>query len=126
MPTGACLMHWKSLVGFVILPGQVHDLTGVTKLLEDLRFGALIGDKAFDAERLLEEVEGSGAATAVPSRRNRRQPRDHDREMFKWRHQIKNFFARLKEFRAVAKRYDKTDESFAAATHLVAGMVDAT
>ena len=48
------------LVGIVILPGQAHDLTGVAELLEDLRFGALIGDRAFDAEWLLEEVEGSG------------------------------------------------------------------
>ena len=52
--------------------------------------------------------------------------RHHDREMYKWRHQIENFFARIKEFRAVANRYDKTDESFAAAIHLVAGVVAAT
>ena len=111
---------------FVILPGQAHDLTGVAELLEDLRFGALIGDKAFDAEWLLEEVEGNGVTAVIPSKQNRTQPRDHDREMYKWRHQIENFFARIKEFRAVATRYDKIDESFAAAIHLVAGVVAAT
>ena len=48
------------------------------------------------------------------------------REMYKWRHQIENLFAKLKEFRAVATRYDKTDASFAAAIHLMAGVVAAT
>ena len=111
---------------FMILPGQAHDLAGVPDLLEGLPFGALIGDKAFDAKWLPGEVEARGAEAVIPSRRNRTEPRDHDREMYRWRHQIENFFARIKEFRAVATRYDKTGESFAAAIHLVAGVIAAT
>ena len=114
------------LVRFVILPGQAHDLAGVSDLLEGLPFGALVGDKAFDAEWLLGDIEARGAEAVIPSRRSRKVPRDHDREMYKWRHQIENFFARIKEFRAVATRYDKTDESFAAAINLVAGVIAAT
>ncbi len=114
------------LVRFVILPGQAHDLAGVPELLADLRYGALIGDKAFDAGWLLEEIEDSGAMAVIPARRNRTVPRDHDREMYKWRHQIGNFFARIREFRAIATRYDKPGESFAAAIHLVSGVVAAT
>ena len=53
------------LVRFVILPGQAHDLIGVAELLEDLRFGALIGDRALDVEWFLEEVKGSGATAAI-------------------------------------------------------------
>ena len=98
----------------------------MAELPEDLRFGALIGDKTFDAELLLEEVEGNGVTAVLPSKRNRSQPRDHDRDMYKWRQEIENFFARIKEFRAVATRYDRIDESFAAAIHLVAGVVAAT
>ena len=74
----------------------------------------------------LGDIEARGAEAVIPSRRNRMAPQEHDREMYKWRHQIKSFFARIKEFRAVATRYDKTDESFAAAIHLVAGVVTAT
>ncbi len=40
--------------------------------------------------------------------------------MYRWRHQIENVFAKIKEFRAIATRCDKTDESFAAAIYLVA------
>lgn len=53
------------------------------------------------------------------------EPRDCDREMYKWRNQIEKFFARIKEFRAVATRCDKTDGCFAAAIHLVASVVSA-
>ena len=114
------------LVRFKILPGQAHDLTGLPDLLEGLPFRALICDKAFDADWLLETVEARGAEAVIPSRRNRTTRRSHDREMCKWRHQIENFFSRIKEFRAVATQYDKTDESFAAAIHLVAGVIAAT
>ena len=109
-----------------MLPGKATDLAGVPALLEDLRFGAFVGDKAFDADWLLEEVEGRGAVPVIPPKRNRAASRDHDREMYKWRHQVENFFARIKEFRPVATRYDKTDESFAAGIHLVAGVIAAT
>ena len=114
------------LVRFVILPGQAHDLTGVADLQEGLPFGALVGDRAFDAEWLLGDLEARGAEAVIPSKRNRKVPRDNDREMYKWRQQIKNFFAKTNEFRAVTTRYDKTDESFPTAIHLVAGVVAAT
>ncbi len=114
------------LVRFVILPGQAHGLAGAAELLEDLPFEVLIGDEAFDADWLLGEIGDRGAEAVIPARKNRTVVRDHDREMCRWRHQIENLFAKLKEFRAVATRYDKTDESFAAAIHLVAGVVAAT
>ncbi len=114
------------LVRFVILPGQAHDLACVPALLEDLRYGALIGDKASGAGWLIEAIEDSGAMAVIPARCHRTVPREHDREMYRWRHRIENFFARIREFRAVATRYDKTDASFAAAIHLVSGVVAAT
>ncbi|MCY4314974.1 MAG: IS5/IS1182 family transposase, partial [Roseovarius sp.] len=51
--------------------------------------------------------------------------RDHDGEMYKWRHQVENFLSKIKEFRAIATRYDKTDVSYAAAIHLAAGVIAA-
>ena len=107
----------------VILPGQSHKLAGMLDLLESLPFGVLIGDKAFDAEWLLGEVRKCRVEAVIPSRRNRTKLRDHEREMSKWRHQIKNLFARIKGFRAT--RYDKVDENFASAIDLVEGVVAA-
>ncbi len=114
------------LVRFVILPGQAHDLIGVPALLGDLRYGALIGDKAFDATWLPAAIEDSRAMAVIPPRRRRTILRHHDREMYRWRHRIGNFFARIREFRAIATRCDKTDKNFSAAICLVAGVVVAT
>jgi hypothetical protein len=55
-----------------------------------------------------------GAIAVIPSKTDRKMPIPHDIEMYKWRHLIENCFQRLKEFRRVATRYEKTDTSFAA------------
>ena len=110
---------------FRTLSGQAPDLSGPGQLLERLEFGALIGDRAFDADRLPEELESGGAEAVIPAKRNCRDWREHDREKCKRRHQIEDLIAKLKEYRAIATRYHKTDESFAAAIFLVAGVVAA-
>ncbi len=56
----------------------------------------------------------------IPPRANRLSPRDYDRELYKARHLIENFFAKLKQFRAIATRHDKTARNFLAAAHLAA------
>ena len=63
---------------------------------------------------------------AWPSFRRKRTaktPIPHDAEMYNWRHLIENFFQRLKEFRRIATRYEKTDASFAAAIYLAAAFL---
>ena len=52
-------------------------------------------------------------------------PRSLDREIYKWRHLIENFFAKLKEFKRSAMRSDKTDQSFSAMIHLAAAVIHA-
>ena len=59
-------------------------------------------------------MQARGAEAVIPPRRNRKVAIDYDRDMYKWRHLVENFFARIKEFRRIATRYDKTDTSFAA------------
>ena len=50
-------------------------------------------------------------------------PRDYDRDLYEARHLIENFFAKLKQFRAIATRYDKTARNFLAAVHLTAALI---
>ena len=87
-------------------------------LLEGLNFAAFLGDKAFDNDTLRAALHQRGATAVIPPRRNRKVCIDYDREMYKWRHLVENFFARIKEFRRIATRYDKTDTSFAAIIYL--------
>jgi transposase len=81
----------------------------------------LIGDKAFDADaRVLEPLAAAGKTAVIPPRANRRASREFDRDLYKARHLIENFFAKLKQFRAIATRYDKTARNFLAAVHFAA------
>ncbi len=59
----------------------------------------------------------------IPPKTNRRAAIDFDQDMYHWRHLIENTFAKLKEFRAVATRYDKTDTSYAATIQLAAAVI---
>ncbi len=93
-------------------------------LLKDTAAQTVIADKAYDAHaRLVQPLLSKGRAVVIPSRATSRQPRDHDRELYKARHLIENFFARLKQYRAIATRYDKTARNFLGAIHLVASII---
>lgn len=108
-----------NLARFALLPGQRHDGVSVEPLITGVDFEALIADKAFDNNALRTILSERGATAVIPSKADRKFPIPHDREMYKWRHLVENFFQRLKEFRRIATRYDKTDTSFAATIYLV-------
>ena len=91
---------------FVLLPGQRHDSVGVRPLIEGIAFGALLGDKAFDADWLRSDLDDRSAAAVIPPKTNRKGAINFDRDMYRWRHLIENTFAKLKEFRAVATRFE--------------------
>ena len=111
-------------IGFHLTGGQEHDLAGADELLPTLEADALIADKAYDVDkRVIKPLQAAGKTTVIPSKANRRQPRDYDRDLYKARHLIENFFARLKQFRAIATRYDKTARNFLGAIHLAAAAI---
>ena len=112
-----------NLVRFVLLPGQRHDSVGVAPLLTDLDFAALLADKAFDSDGFRTELDNRGAVAVIPPKANRVTTIPCDFEMYKWRHLVENFFCKIKEFRRIATRYDKTDTSFAAMIHLVGSVL---
>ena len=85
---------------------------------------ALIADEAYDAEeRVIEPLARAGKAAVIPPEANRRNPRPYDRDLYKARPLIENFFARLKQYRANATRYDKRAVHFLGAIHLAAVVV---
>ena len=109
-----------NLVRFVLLPGQRHDSIGVAPLIQELDFAALLADKAFDLDWLRAELDERGATAVIPPKADRAPPIACDFAMYRWRHLVENFFCKLKEFRRIATRYDKTDDSFRAMIHLAA------
>jgi transposase len=109
---------------FLLTPGQVHDLVGAGALLPQIAAGVLIADTAFDADdRVIRRRAAAGQSAVIPPRRNRLTPRAVDQKLDKARHLIENFCAKLKQFRAIAPRYDKTARNFSAAVHLAAATI---
>src|ERR1700716_3355933 len=107
-----------------LLPGQRFDTVGVEPLIEGIDFGALLGDKAFDSNTIIAAVNKRGAKIVISQHPRRAQPLKIDEEMYKWRHLIENFFCKLKEFKRIAMRSDKTDQSFTAMIYLAAAVIN--
>jgi transposase len=104
----------------MLLPGQRHDNIGVDSLLDGIAIDALIADKAFDNSTIRTMLAERGALAVIPSNADRMTTIPHDVEMYRWRHLLENYFAKIKPFRRIATRCDKTDTSFEAMIHLAA------
>ena len=113
-----------NLVRFVLLPGHRFDTVGIAPLISGVEFGGLIGDKAFDSNALIAELDERGAKVVISQHPRRASPLPLDTEMYQWRHLIENFFCKLKEFKRIAMRSDKTDQSFSAMIHLAAAVIN--
>ena len=113
-------------VAFHLTQGHLHDLHGADALLPKVvgRFGALLADRAYDAqERVVDVLQASNVEVVIPSKINRTYRRRHDRDLYRARHLIENFFAKLKAFRAIGTRYDKRAIAFLGAIHLASAII---
>ena len=109
---------------FHLLPGQRYDTIGVAPLISGLEFDALLADKAFDANWIIDELNERGTRIVISQRRQRVAPLSIDEEMYKWRHLVENFFCKLKEFKRIAMRACKTDRSFEAMIYLCSAAIN--
>ena len=112
-----------NLVRFILLPGHRFDTVGVAPLIKDLAFGSLIADRPSIQTPSSPISMNAGPRLSSPSIPDAASPRPIDAEIYKWRHLIENFFCKLKEFKRIAMRSDKTDQSFAAIIHLAAAVI---
>lgn len=107
----------------MLLPGQRHDSIAADGLIDGIEMEALLADKGFDNDRLRRLLDKTGTKAVIPPKADRKSPIACDFAMYRWRHLIENFFCDLKQFRGIATRYEKTDQSFQAliflrATHM--------
>jgi len=108
----------------MLMPGQRFDTVGVAPLIKDIAFDGLIADKAFDANWIIEEMNERGAKICISQRPQRSTPLDIDLDIYQWRHLIENFFCKLKEFKRIALRADKTDQSFEAMIYVATALIN--
>ena len=111
-------------LAFLLTPGQTHDLAGADARLPQMTADRLIADKACEADQPGRQARAvAGKSAVIPPRDHRRTAPDFDPELYKTRHLIENFFCKLKQFRAIATRYDKPARNFLAAIHLAAAII---
>ena len=106
------------------MPGQRFDTVGVAPLIKGVEFGGLLADKAFDSNSIIAELNERGAKIVISQHPRRARPIAIDAEIYKWRHLIENYFCKLKEFKRIALRADKTDQSFAAMIYVAAALIN--
>jgi len=110
-------------VTVTLTPGQAADVTQAPVLLAGQPAAVVIADKAYDSQPLVNTIERTGAEAVIPSRSNRTEPRAIDRERYKDRNLAECFWAKAKQFRRVATRYEKTARNFLAFVHLTSIMI---
>lgn len=116
----ACDSHGNPL-RFILTPGQASDHTQAHALLEDFQAEeAVLADKGYDSDALVQTITETGAECVIPPTRNRKEQRPYDTHLYKERNLVERVFNKLKNFRRVATRYDKLDVAFLSFIHLAA------
>ena len=110
-------------VGFLIAPGQSHDILAVPALLKGHRPAAVLADRAYDANSLRKHLDEIGAEAVIPSTRSRKAPIAHDAAIYRLRNRIERCFNKLKHFRRFATRYDRLAAHYLAFIHVAASML---
>jgi transposase len=87
-------------------------------LIEGLDALSLLADKGYDSDAVVTQAEAGGMNAVIPPRRNRKQPRDYDKALYRHRHLVENAFLHLKRWRGIATRYAKNTASFLAAVQI--------
>ena len=89
--------------------------------------GAISGlglpDKGYDSRAVVEAIEAQGAEAVIPSLKNRAEQRDYDRERYKDRNLVERFWFKVKQYRRVATRYEKTARNFLGFVHVASIMI---
>lgn len=108
----ACVDALGNPIRLILTAGQVADVTQGAALVEAIPTSAVIADKGYDSDALVDIIEASGAEAIIPPRSNRNTQRKVDWHRYEARNLVERFFNRLKQFRRIATRYDKLANRF--------------
>lgn len=111
-------------LAFRLTGGNIADITVAEPLLQATAASAwLIGDKGYDADHLRALLDRRGTVAVIPNKSNRKRCFPFDAERYKWRNLIERTNCRIKDFRAIATRYDKLARNFLAGLCLVTALL---
>ena len=98
---------------FLLAAGQSHDILAAPILLQGYTAEAVLADRAYDSNALIDQIQEQNCVPVIPCRSNRKIPRDYDEHLYKERHLVECFFNKIKHFRRIFSRFDKKASSFA-------------
>jgi len=99
---------------FIITPGQTSDVTQAKYLLKDTYNAHILGDKAYGSSEVRAQIKLQNCIDGIPSKSNSLNPVDYDKHIYKERHAIECFFSKIKYFRRIFSRFDKSARNFKA------------
>jgi transposase len=108
---------------FVVTAGQVADCTQALPLLSERKAEAVLADKGYDTDAVVQHIEGSGAQSVIPPKANRTVQRPYNKALYKQRNQIERCFSKLKHFRRLATRFEKNQVNFQAVVALACSVL---
>jgi len=79
---------------------------------------SILADRGYDSDAIVEQARQQGMQVAIPPRKNRKDPRSYDKDLYKLRHLVENAFLHLKRWRGITTRYAKNAASFLAAVQI--------
>jgi transposase len=110
-------------VRFILTAGNVNDIVQAEALIRGLSFDKLLADKGYDSDRFRTSIAQLGAEAVIPSTRSRSQVIPYDKHVYRDRNLVERFFNKIKHFRRIATRYEKTVLSFASMLFLVGAVI---
>lgn len=110
-------------VRLLLTPGQASEYGQAQALLDGFSPGAVLADKGYDSDAFIETIRRLGAEAVIPSRRNRLEPRQLDRHLYKARNLVERFFQKLKQFRRIATRYERLARNYQSMLSLVSVVI---
>jgi transposase len=105
-------------VRVIITAGTVNDCTKVDELTDGIEHDALVADRGYDTNVIVEAAVLAGVEVVIPPKKNRSHQREYDKEVYKYRYVVENIFEVLKRWRGIATRYAKHTASYLAAVQI--------
>ena len=99
-------------VALKLTGSEAADCQQLPGLIADQKTDAVLADKAYDSDNNRDGIRNQGAEPCIPPRKNRTVPIEYDRHLYEERNVVERFFARIKQYRRVATRYDKRAANF--------------
>ena len=99
-------------LNFILTAGNKHEVTVAVDLLEYAEGRIILGDRGYDSDSLRGEIEEAGGVAQIPGKSNRKEEVFYIKEVAKIRHVVENYFCKIKRFRRIATRYDRTSETY--------------